>query len=95
MVDKEDGKRMKSRRAEGQFQENMRSGRRFGNSAGCGRHFGCSVFKGAFAMLLVLALVVSDALPVPGGMPDTVKADNYPRKGTITFYEYKAITNSS
>ncbi|MBQ9490291.1 MAG: hypothetical protein IJU80_10205 [Lachnospiraceae bacterium] len=58
-----------------------------------GRFFGCTLGRSVFSLLLAAVLVLSDALPIPGGLPDTVKADNYPKKGTITFYKYTRLTN--
>jgi len=60
------------------------------NGKGFGRTLGHSVF----ALLLSAALVLSDALPIPGGLPDTVKADSYPKKGTLTFYKYTRCKTS-
>jgi len=60
-----------------------------------GKGFGRTLGRSVFALLLSAALVLSDALPIPGGLPDTVKADNYPKKGTITFYKYTRLTNLS
>lgn len=59
-------------------------------------HFRHSVAQGVFAMLMVAALVISDALPVgPAGLPDAVEAaDSYPRKGTLTFYKYTRCKTS-
>ena len=58
-----------------------------------GKGFGRTLGRSVFALLLSAALVLSDALPIPEGLPETVKADNYPRKGTITFYKYTRLTN--
>ena len=59
-----------------------------------GRFFGCTLGRSVFSLLLAAVLVLSDALPIPGGLPDTVKADNYPKKGTITFYKYTRCKTS-
>ena len=59
-----------------------------------GKGFGRTLGRSVFALLLSAALVLSDALPIPEGLPETVKADNYPRKGTITFYKYTRLQDT-
>jgi hypothetical protein len=54
------------------------------------RDFGCRVARGMLALLCSAALVLSDALPVPGGVPDAVSAAG-PSKGTITFYKWTRL----
>ena len=59
-----------------------------------GRFFGCTLGRSVFSLLLAAVLVLSDALPIPGGLPGQVEAyDRYPSKGTITFYRYTPITS--
>lgn len=55
------------------------------------RVFGCRVARGMLALLCSAALVLSDALPVPGGFPEKVEAAG-PSKGTISFYKWTRIT---
>lgn len=55
------------------------------------RMFGEGIFwRNIVAFLGVLVLVVTDAIPVLNGLPDTVRAaDAMPKTGTITFYKYE------
>ena len=54
------------------------------------RDFGCRVARGMLALLCSAALVLSDALPVPGELPEAVSAAG-PSKGTITFYKWTRL----
>ena len=75
--------------------EKLHRAKEHGNRAG--KRFGRALARGIVGIALSAALVLSDALPVgPSGLPEQVEAyDRYPSKGTINFYEYKAITSSS